>query len=183
MKRAPTRAVHPGDVEHSDTTDAVAGSVVVEDAVPVGHEPSPAPRGRDETNERGRASRTTRVDGQAHEADQRTDAGYPAGERLLRIAHPARVDVARPENGQPAVRPPGRGEAREAGAVDLAPVSDEDGQAWAVDAAREDRAPVCDVECEVLLAVEAERVREREVVRACAGQRQPAAALRVPKRG
>ncbi len=176
VERAPTRAVHPGDVEHSGTTDAVAGSALVEHALPVGHEPGAASAGRGETDDRGRAPRATRVDGQAHEAHERADAGYPPGERFLGVAHPARVDIARPEDGQPAVCPPRPAEAREAGAVDLAPVADEDRQAGAVDAAREDRAPVGDMECERLLAVEAERVREREVVRAGAGQRRPAAA-------
>ena len=71
----------------------------------------------------------TRVDDELHEP-----AEPPAerrGEGLLAVAHAERVDIARPQDRQPAVREARRGQPGEARAVALAAVrADPDGRAW-----------------------------------------------------
>ena len=106
----------------------------------------------------------------------------PARERLLRVAHAARVDVGRPKDGQPAARKPRRAQARQARPVALPTVTDEEREARSAGAPRDDLAPVGDVERERLRAVEAQRICEREVVRAGGRQRPAAAPERIPER-
>ena len=87
-----------------------------------------------------RAPRVRRVGGQADEAHQRARDSDPRGERLLRVAHARRVDVARLEHGQIAAEELRRREAREAASVALVRArADGDRELRPVRPAREDR--------------------------------------------
>ena len=172
--------VDPCDVDHRGSADAVDDAASVALPGGVGDQARAAPRRGHEADHR-RAPCMGCVHPESHEAHERPDAGDPAGEGLLRVARTARVQVPRSEHGQPPAREPWRAQARETRSIAFATVPDEDRQARTVGAARADLAPVGDMERERLRAVDGERIREREVVRAREGQRPTAVPDRVPE--
>ena len=98
--------------------------------------------------------------------------GNSGDERLLPEAHAVPVDVLRVQDRVVAAVQPRRREAREAGAVALAPVdADVERELRAVGAIRDELAAVGEVERDRAAAVHAVRLAEREVVDAGVGQR------------
>ena len=178
------RAVEPLGVDgrFASARDAVPNDAVDELGAVADDQPRSAPVGqpvrrrvreqlpRHEADGRSRARRA-RVDVELHEADDGACAVGAADERLLPVLDAVRVDVGGLHDRQIALGEPGRMEPLGAGAVPLPAVADVERETRAADVARDDLAPVGDVEREHRRPVGAEAERERHVVEAGRCQR------------